>query len=79
MNLISSGATGEVWGLGGSNKIYRREGVMKKSPSGSKWKQVQGNLTQLEMFEGKVWGVNSLQEVWNANVSGSGGNWKQAF
>ena len=74
LRWISSGGAGEVWGVGGVNKIYRREGVTKDNPTGTSWSLVEGNLTQVDVFGGTVWGVNSLQEVWNARESGTWNN-----
>ena len=71
--MISSGADGEVWGVGvgeDANNIYRRDGVTKNDPTGSKWLQVEGNLTQVDVFGGTAWGIDSLNVVWKSDMSG---------
>ena len=70
LTWISSGAAGEVWGVGDGNKIYKRDEVTEENPTGKKWKQVEGSLTQVDVFDGKVWGVDKLDKIWNSRILG---------
>eukprot|EP00092_Neocalanus_flemingeri_P004290 GFUD01004610.1.p2 GENE.GFUD01004610.1~~GFUD01004610.1.p2 ORF type:complete len:369 (+),score=92.64 GFUD01004610.1:187-1293(+) len=67
LSWISSGAAGEVWGVNKEDKIFRRDGVTEGNPTGTGWSivgQSNGRLTQVDVFGGTAWGVNSDRKIW---------------
>ena len=67
LKWISSGDSGEVWGVNEDDMIYRREGVTQQNPTGTGWKQVEGSLGQVDVFRGEVWGVNRNEQIFTSN------------
>jgi len=61
---ISSGSVGEVWGTN-YGKIFRREGISKSSPVGTKWKRIPGKLLKVDVdvMTGQVWGVDGFKNI----------------
>ena len=48
MKWISSNT--DVWGVGLDNRAYFRVGVTADNPTGSEWKQMEGNITELDAY-----------------------------
>ena len=68
LKWISSGASGEVWGVNNADIIYRREGVTQGNPTGTGWKQLNGRLAQVDVFGGEVWGVNGDENIYSSKL-----------
>lgn len=61
---VSSGKSG-VWGVNYGNYIYFRQGISKRSKSGSSWRRIGGRLKQIDSGPfGIVCGVNSGNNIY---------------
>ena len=67
LDWISSGAAGEVWGVA-KTEIFKRRGVSIGNPTGTGWTKVEGNLSQVDVYKGQIWGVDTLQKIYVQNL-----------
>ena len=61
---VTAGASGELFAVDNSNRVWRREGITSTLPYGDKWTQV--NLSSwmfVEVFGGQMWGISSKRFV----------------
>ncbi|XP_053135851.1 uncharacterized protein LOC128338019 [Hemicordylus capensis] len=64
LKYLSCGSLG-CWGVNSNDNIYFRHGVTPDSCSGSRWQQVPGGLSMIEVStDGAVYGVNSAGNVY---------------
>ena len=69
LTWISSGADGEVWGVNKDKEIVRRRGVSQSNPIGNSWEHVVGpKVTQLDVYGGQVWAVDSAQKLHHGSI-----------
>jgi len=68
LKWISSHFANEVYGTDAEGKIYKRDGVSHATPMGSGWKEVavDQKMTQISVWEGKAWGVNTEDKIFTA-------------
>ena len=63
---ISSGASGEVWGTNKEGGVFRREGVSRENPQGSRWTLLPGRLLKMvSIWQGQAWGVDKNNRIYH--------------
>ena len=61
---VTAGASGELFAVDTSNRVWRRDGITSDLPYGDTW--TQANLYSwmyIEVFEGQMWGISSKRYV----------------
>ncbi len=62
LKYVSSGDV--IYVVDTNDAIYYRVGTSAESPTGSGWKQINGNLKQIESVSSTFWGVNAENNVY---------------
>ena len=70
LTWITSGVSGQVWGVNKEEEVVRRRGVSQLSPTGTSWESVIGpKVTQLDVYGDQVWAVDSDQNLYHGTTN----------
>ena len=65
IKYVSSGNV--IYAIDTNDAIYYRVGTSAESPTGTAWKQIGGNLKQIEHMSNTFWGVDAKNNVYTNN------------